>query len=49
MLEKFLTVPKTEFETYLIGSKQKPVEDPRREAYRYSKVRNFGLPVEYAC
>lgn len=40
MLEKFLTVPQQEFNRYLRVAPE-PTEDevdPRREAYRYSKV-----------
>ena len=40
MLEKFLTVPQEEFNRYLSSAPELTEEevDPRREAYRYSKV-----------
>jgi hypothetical protein len=42
LLEKFLTVPESEFKT-LMRSSPAPAEgeeDKRREAYRYAKVRS---------
>jgi hypothetical protein len=45
MLEKFLTVPRDEFERYLLDAPELTEEeiDTRREAYRYSKVKHFVL------
>jgi hypothetical protein len=47
MLEKFLTVPRDKFSRYLLDAPELTEEeiDTRREAYRYSMVKN---PVLYA-
>ncbi|KAJ7175787.1 mitochondrial protein Pet127-domain-containing protein [Mycena filopes] len=44
LLEKFLTMSEAEFSTYLRSSPPRAEEeDPRREAYRYAKSKNFVM------
>ncbi|THH27314.1 hypothetical protein EUX98_g6874 [Antrodiella citrinella] len=49
MLEKFFTVPKAEFQTFLRDAPLEPDSDPRREAYRYAKYGNYMMRSQLDC
>ncbi|KAF9454738.1 Pet127-domain-containing protein [Macrolepiota fuliginosa MF-IS2] len=51
MLEKFLTVPKEEFETYKRSNVDGPLPEKKtmREAFRFAKARNFLLRSQLDC